>query len=724
MTPRTLFLATLLLVPATSWCVLTVSVEVVHETCTYSSGSATAAISGGVPPYTFAWNTGETTQSISGLPAGQYSVMVTDGSGAEVTAQGEVLSMPYELMSMMNDMPWCTAPFHAFNAPEVSGLVNTWTVNGSPAILHNMGIYEFPSVPTDGSFSYPVDDGNGCAGTVSGINGTQITDWPQLAVTSVVPSCGTQPLGAINLHADGTVPQNGLFLPFIDLIDGNGVQLQRSASPDANGNAVFPDLVPGLYGFHWWLGVTAEHLDPGICAYDTVWVSVPNLGDVCGSISGRSYLDLDEDCTFDAGDVGLPYAPLMIMPGNDTLLTGSQGQYALPLYNGAYTLEQLDPTLEPICPGTQPVPFTIASDQQVVDLANSSTLPLDLAVGISGSLFRPGFTTNYHLVVRNISPQQSGPVTVTVELDPLLLPVGSSVPPATQVGSSFSWELPPFAPFGEFTAHIQVQVPVGTALGTPLTTNATIETNLPDAVATNDAAQAQDEVVGSYDPNDKRATTSTRTSDELYLIDADEWIDYTIRFQNTGTFLAEFVVITDTLPSTLDLLTFQQGAASHPFTASFKPGRVVEWRFDGIMLPDSASDEPGSHGLVNFRIRPRLPIAPATVIENVANIYFDYNEPVITEPSVLVAEFSTSIAEGLKNELSVSPVPATEFLQIRSRTPISSLLVIASDGRPVLQHGARSMICTLSVADLGSGAYVILVHHVDGTSSQARFIKH
>lgn len=694
-----------LILPTTLWCALTVSVEVVHETCTYASGSASAGVSGGVAPYTFLWNTGATTQTIAGLSAGQYSVTVIDGDGTEVTAQGEVLSLPYELMSMMNDMPWCTAPAHAFNDPEVSGMMNTWTVNGSPATLHNMNIYEFLSVPSDGNFTYPVDDGNGCAGTVSGINGTQITDWPELTVTSVVPSCGTQPLGAINLYADGTVPTNGLQLPFIDLIDGNGVQLQRAAYPDANGNAVFPDLTPGLYGFHWWLGVTAEHLDPGECTYDTVWVSIPNLGDVCGSVSGRSYLDVDENCSYGTGDVGIPYSPLLIMPGNDTLLTGSQGSYAAPLYNGSYTVEQLDAMLVPICPATQPVPFTIASDQQVVDLANASTIPLDLAVSISGSLFRPGFTTNYHLVVRNHSPQVSGSVTVTVEIDPLLLPLASGVPPTSQNGNTFSWELPPLAPFGEFITHIEVQVPDGTPLGTVLITSAAVSSTLPDASATNDASVAQDEVVGSYDPNDKRATTSTRSSAESYYIGQDEWIDYTIRFQNTGTFPAEFVVITDTLPASLDLLTFQQGAASHPFTTTFKPGRVVEWRFDGIMLPDSSSDEPGSHGLVNFRIRPRQPLAPGTVMENVANIFFDYNAPVITEPSVLVAEFSTDMRLEHLNAVTLFPCPAANMIEVRGAKD-AAWMIHSMDGRTV-GSGRLNGDPRLDISGLRDGSYVL-----------------
>ncbi|MEZ4738443.1 MAG: hypothetical protein R2818_03585 [Flavobacteriales bacterium] len=61
-----------------------------------------------------------------------------------------------------------------------------------------------------------------------------------------------------------------------------------------------------------------------------------------------------------------------------------------------------------------------------------------------------------------------------------------------------------------------------------------VSTNL-DPDPSNNAASYSTVVTGSYDPNDKPASTSTQASDELYFIDQDEWIDYTIRFQNTGT---------------------------------------------------------------------------------------------------------------------------------------------------------------------------------------------
>jgi hypothetical protein len=61
----------------------------------------------------------------------------------------------------------------------------------------------------------------------------------------------------------------------------------------------------------------------------------------------------------------------------------------------------------------------------------------------------------------------------------------------------------------------------------------------------------------------------------------------------------------------------------------------MKFYFPNILLPDSNINEPRSHGFVGFRIRPHLPLLPGDEITNIANIYFDFNPPVITEPSVL-----------------------------------------------------------------------------------------
>ena len=134
--------------------------------------------------------------------------------------------------------------------------------------------------------------------------------------------------------------------------------------------------------------------------------------------------------------------------------------------------------------------------------------------------------------------------------------------------------------------------------------------------------------VGSYDPNDKTGYPMGFGEDHE-ILDSTE-LEYKIRFQNTGTAAAQRVVIRDTLAEEFDLTTVETGASSHSYTFDIYGDRILEWTFENIQLPDSGTNEPASHGFVNFRVSQRPGNVPGTVLNNSAAIYFDFNDPIIT----------------------------------------------------------------------------------------------
>ena len=181
---------------------------------------------------------------------------------------------------------------------------------------------------------------------------------------------------------------------------------------------------------------------------------------------------------------------------------------------------------------------------------------------------------------------------------------------------------------------------------------------------------------GAYDPNDKTAFPAGFGDD--HLLEANVPIDYLIRFQNTGTDTAFKVVIVDTLSQWLDPASVELGASSHPFSFEMSGSRddrgvVLKFIFDNIMLPDSNINEAASHGFVKFHIRQLPDNAIGTRIENEAAIYFDFNEPIITNtawhtigedfyPVVSDVEHETSIAGNL--EIMPNPFIATTLIRL------------------------------------------------------------
>ncbi|MBI5917245.1 MAG: hypothetical protein HY842_17890 [Bacteroidetes bacterium] len=136
------------------------------------------------------------------------------------------------------------------------------------------------------------------------------------------------------------------------------------------------------------------------------------------------------------------------------------------------------------------------------------------------------------------------------------------------------------------------------------------------------------EVIGSYDPNDK--TGFPKGWEDEHLIAQNTDIQYLIRFQNTGTDVAFNVVVRDTLTDLLDLSSIRLGVSSHPFEFAVKHGNVLEFSFKDIMLPDSFANEPASHGFLNFTVSQKTDLPFGSIISNKAAIYFDFNDPVIT----------------------------------------------------------------------------------------------
>ncbi|MFN5734469.1 MAG: T9SS type A sorting domain-containing protein, partial [Flavobacteriales bacterium] len=230
---------------------------------------------------------------------------------------------------------------------------------------------------------------------------------------------------------------------------------------------------------------------------------------------------------------------------------------------------------------------------------------------------------------------------------------------------------------------------------------------------------------GSYDPNDKRGYPNGVTN--MNYIQPNQQLQYVIRFQNTGNDTAFTVVIRDTLDTDLNIFTVTPGVSSHSYEFRMYGPRVLEWRFDNILLPDSTTNSAGSNGFVTFHVEQNPNLAPGTVINNDADIYFDYNEPITTNTTV------HRIYEGFPNVLSLQDLVNSKESIVLYPNPTSSEITITSDkftnesytlydqmGRTVASGRLAGNSTTLSLSNLSKGIYIL---KIEGAYESAIVVK-
>lgn len=233
-------------------------------------------------------------------------------------------------------------------------------------------------------------------------------------------------------------------------------------------------------------------------------------------------------------------------------------------------------------------------------------------------------------------------------------------------------------------------------------------------------------IIGSYDPNDKLVKPSG--IGPLHFISPDDEMEYKIRFQNTGNDTAFTVMILDTLSAFLDAATIHTMGGSHPFDFEILGPSVLKFTFNNILLVDSTTNEPDSHGFIQFKVRQRAGNSPGTVIKNQAYIYFDFNAPILTPiVSNRIFDQPVSVFEQPKpqNHYRIYPNPSDGFIQLVSEGQVSqtparfeiyNLLGQMVKGLDI--YGTE----TIFIGDLKAGVYLYQVKNEQNSVGSGKLV--
>jgi len=390
-------------------------------------------------------------------------------------------------------------------------------------------------------------------------------------------------------------------------------------------------------------------------------------------VKGQLVFDENLSCDLDEEEQGL-HNWLIELEGyqEHTRLTDENGYFSIDCNADEVTLRAfpLNEYWEP-CPEEIPIVFENLYDSTTVNLTMQAVEDCpSIELDISASFLRRCFDNTYHVRLRNTGTVLAENVQVTIELDSLFIFKELNGYDHTLTDQVLNVTIGDIEFDKSIDFNFIVEVSCEAELGAMhcVIANAEVKNECTPILL---AARFDEQVecqpnIGSYDPNDKRAFTSGNITDKF--IDKDSLIEYQIRFQNTGTDTAFNIVIIDTLSADLDLSTFKLGASSHPMSLEFDRPKAIKFKFENILLPDSTTNEPASHGFVKFSIQHNPAKDYGDLVSNRASIYFDFNEPIHTNNLELEIKRPTSREEipDLKSTyLSVFPQPASAIVNFK-----------------------------------------------------------
>ena len=296
-------------------------------------------------------------------------------------------------------------------------------------------------------------------------------------------------------------------------------------------------------------------------------------------------------------------------------------------------------------------------------------------------------------------------------------------------GNSITWTINSTQTSFTTTDYLYFIVPSGILNGEQHVFTSTItSSNGTDCYEGNNSGGLMQIVGNSYDPNDKTVfkksfyeTYGTAFQESTIDYFMDDELEYTIRFQNTGTAPAQNIFIIDTLDAELDWSTFQLLNTTHEMNVVNLGNGILRFEFNNIWLPDSSVSQELSQGHLTFRIRENIGNELFSEITNTAYIFFDWNPAIITNTTYNINDWLEFVGEENAFRVEAYPNPMQNELTLKVEGQFNYEIHDLT-GRKLLQGMGvgQTMISTESLA---TGTYLLSVY-VNGAKQTGKVLKY
>ena len=724
-------------------------------TCASScNGSFAANIIGGTQPYTYTIspNIPNNLNTFTNACVGTYTVNIVDANGCTHSNTHNVNPGSFILNTTITS-PSC--------GPSIcDGAVLPTTVGGTAPFVYTITGNNFSNL-CSGSYTVSVTDANSCykdtiislipsiynqnmqLGLV--VNGSTITSTPSGGTAPYQYSLNNGPFisnNTFSMLCSGTYSLTIKDSYGAGCLKDTVVTVQAATS--FAGGSTLPYIVnpscqlstdgmislivtpSSTYTYQWNNNQTTSYLNNlQVGTYsvqilnpanECVELSIPlnSIGINCGNISGNVYYDSTLNCIQEPFEDIIPGTMIIANPGNHITFTDAFGNYA---YNqlpyGTYTLSHQNNinAFQTHCGNSFSAVLSAVSPNQVVNFGDSLKLDLDYALILDNMwcflVANPNNTRYIYYNHNNPSYPSTGKVYAV--FDSISHYVSSNPAHTTISGDTVFWNVTNITNAYQ-SILINFTFPTTfTAANTFPFTIGLSNLQYSDTNQLNNQINYTIPFCNSYDPNDKHVAPKGEGPNGNILA-SDLLLTYNINFQNTGNAPAYNIVIEDTLSDKLDITTFNVLQTSHPYQLEVVNNQIIKWKFYNIMLPDSTTNEPASHGQIHYQIRQKNGNQIGDVIKNKAYIYFDYNPPIITNETVNTIYQPTGIKNttAIRNQVVIYPNPASTEVYIDAEQAFSEITLFNQQLSVIdKQNFVSTKTKKLNISSLNNGIYFI-----------------
>ena len=456
----------------------------------------------------------------------------------------------------------------------------------------------------------------------------------------------------------------------------------------------------------------------------------------CGPAPGfnlNAYLDNNGDGDQDSEELNFPFGSFNYQKNNGTLnnIISSQSNYYLfennpannynfgfaidPAFSSYYNV--VNPNINNLNVGTVPsliqVNFPVTVTNNLIDLG-VNLIPVSAPRAGFNHTNRISYTNNGNQLIAN------GTISFTNNVATTIFATSQTV---SSSSSGFTYDFSNLLPFETRFIDVTLSIPsIPTVnIGQMLTNSVTVTTTATEPILSNNNFTLSEAVIASYDPND---ITESHGGKILFSsFNVIDYLNYTIRFENTGTAFAENVSITNLLDPKIDENSIQIVASSNNCVLN-RVGSNLNFKFDDIFLPVSVANTTTGKGYVTYKAKLKPGFAVGSIIPNSAKIYFDINPAIDT--NVFETEFVSLLSNSSfdYNEFAkIYPNPTKNTINIETQlnNNIESISIYNLLGQLFLETN-QSNTKSINISQLQTGTYIMKIKSNFGFSN-VKFIK-